>query len=72
MCSRPQYRCPQIQAKRGSTVNLASRLASVAQAGDVVVSEEAVQRAEGFIFQDVGPATLKGVAAPMRLFRVAR
>jgi adenylate cyclase len=56
----------------GRTVNLASRLSSVAQAGEVVVSEEVAQRAEGFSFQDMGLVTLKGVAAPMRLFRAAR
>jgi class 3 adenylate cyclase len=53
----------------GRTVNLASRLASVAQAGQVVVSEEVARQAEGFSFQDIGPVPLKGVAAPMRLFR---
>ncbi len=56
----------------GRTVNLASRLASVAQAGQVVVSEEVARLAEGFSFQDIGPVTLKGVAAPMRLFRAER
>jgi class 3 adenylate cyclase len=56
----------------GRTVNLASRLSSVAQAGEVVVSEEVAQRADGFSFQDTGLVTLKGVAAPMRLFRAAR
>jgi class 3 adenylate cyclase len=56
----------------GRTVNIASRLASVAQAGQVVVSEEVAKRAGGFNYQDMGPVTLKGVAAPMRLFRAAR
>jgi adenylate cyclase len=56
----------------GRTVNIASRLASVAQAGEVVVSEEVVRRAEGFNFQGMGPVTLKGLAAPMHLFRAAR
>jgi class 3 adenylate cyclase len=56
----------------GRTVNIASRLASVAQAGQVVVSEEVARLAEGFSFQDIGPVTLKGVAAPMRLFRAER
>jgi len=56
----------------GRIVNLASRLASVAQAGEVVVSEEVAQQADGFSYQDLGPTTLKGVAAPMRLFRAVR
>jgi adenylate cyclase len=56
----------------GRTVNIASRLASVAQAGEVVVSEEVAQRADGFSYEDIGPVTLKGVTVPMRLFRAAR
>jgi adenylate cyclase len=56
----------------GRIVNLASRLASVAQAGEVVVSEEVVQQAGGFNFQDIGPVTLKGLLAPMHLFRAMR
>jgi adenylate cyclase len=56
----------------GRTVNIASRLASVAQAGEVVVSEEVALRADGFSYEDMGPVTLKGVTVPMRLFRAAR
>jgi adenylate cyclase len=56
----------------GRTVNTASRLASVAQAGQVVVSEAVAQRADGFSYQDMGPVPLKGVKVPMRLFRAAR
>jgi adenylate cyclase len=53
----------------GRTVNLASRLALVAQAGDVVVSEEVAERSAGVRFEDLGRIPLKGVAGPMRLFR---
>ena len=56
----------------GRTVNLASRLASVAQAGEVVVSAEVAHRAEGVRLDDMGPVSLKGVAVPMRLFRAMR
>jgi adenylate cyclase len=56
----------------GRTVNTASRLASVAQAGQVVVSEEVAKRADGFSYQDMGPVPLKGVTVPMRLFRAER
>jgi adenylate cyclase len=56
----------------GRTVNIASRLASVAQAGEVVVSEDVAQRSEGVRFQEMGPVTLKSVAAPMQLFRALR
>jgi adenylate cyclase len=56
----------------GRTVNLASRLASVAQAGEVVVSEEVARWADGFSYQDMGPVTLKGVMVPTRVFRAVR
>jgi adenylate cyclase len=56
----------------GRTVNIASRLASVAHAGQVVVAEEVARMVEGFSFQDIGRVTLRGVAAPMRLFRAER
>ena len=56
----------------GRIVNLASRLASVAQAGEVVVSEDVARRAEGVRLRDVGPVALKGVEVPMRLFRAMR
>ncbi len=56
----------------GRTVNIASRLASVAQAGQVIVSEEVARRTEHVNFEDIGDVTLKGVAVPMRLFRAAR
>jgi class 3 adenylate cyclase len=51
---------------------VASRLASVAQAGEVVVSEEVAQQADGFSYEDMGLVTLKGVSAPMRLFRAGQ
>ena len=41
-------------------------------AGEVVVSEEVAQRADGFSYEDMGSVTLKGVTAPLRLFRAAR
>jgi adenylate cyclase len=56
----------------GRTVNLASRLASVAHASQVVVSEDVAQLADRFSYQDLGPVTLKGVTVPIRVFRAAR
>ena len=56
----------------GRTVNLASRLASVAQAGEVVVSEDVAQRSRDVRFDDMGPMALKGLDAPMQVFRAAR
>jgi hypothetical protein len=41
-------------------------------ARQTMVSEEVAQRADGFSYEDMGPVTLKGVTAPMRLFRAAR
>jgi adenylate cyclase len=56
----------------GRIVNLASRLASIAQAGEVIVSEEVVRSAEGLNFEEMGPVALKGVGTPMHLFRAMR
>jgi class 3 adenylate cyclase len=56
----------------GQTVNLASRLASVAQAGEVVVSGDVAERSDGFNYQDMGPVTLKGVTVHMQVFRATR
>jgi adenylate cyclase len=56
----------------GRTVNLAARIASYAQAGQVVVSEDTVQRsgrADGLRFQPLGPVELKGVTKPLPLYQ---
>ena len=54
----------------GQTVNLASRIADYAQAGEVIVSQAVVDAAMGspVSFRSVGPVDLKGVTAPMSLF----
>jgi len=53
----------------GRTVNLAARIASYAGAGQVLVSDEVVDEmiGRGVEFTEIGPAALKGVAAPVRL-----
>jgi adenylate cyclase len=54
----------------GRTVNLAARIASYAQAGQVVVSEDTARRSghDGSLrFQLLGPVELKGVARPLTL-----
>jgi adenylate cyclase len=58
----------------GRTVNIASRIASRATAGEVLVSEETLQRVddEGLSFEALPPVELKGLAAAMQLYRVAR
>jgi adenylate cyclase len=58
----------------GRTVNLASRIASHAEGGEVLASEETARRAseEGVRFEPVGPVTLKGVAQPVNLYQAFR
>jgi adenylate cyclase len=58
----------------GRTVNVAARIADRAQAGEVLASEETIDRADGveIRFERVGPAELKGVAQPVILYRALR
>jgi adenylate cyclase len=54
----------------GRTVNLAARIAEYARPGEVVVSREVVDAADGgsVTFTEIGPVELKGVAGPLRLY----
>lgn len=59
----------------GRTVNLASRVAGRAQAGQVLVTESVVADSEpdaDLVFSSIGAAQLKGVAAPVDLFEAAQ
>jgi adenylate cyclase len=58
----------------GQTVNLASRIADYAQAGEVIVSRSVVDAADGsrVAFRDVGTVELKGVAGAMKLYAAGR
>jgi adenylate cyclase len=58
----------------GRTVNLAARIASYAQAGQVVVSQETVQRSgdRQVWFDPLGAVELKGVAKPLPLYQAYR
>jgi adenylate cyclase len=58
----------------GRTVNLAARIASYAQAGQVVVSEETAQRSgdRRVWFDPLGAVELKGVAKPLPLYLAYR
>jgi adenylate cyclase len=58
----------------GRTVNIASRIADRASAGEVLTSEETVaQVGDGEVrFERAGPVELKGVAKPVTLYRVVR
>ena len=53
----------------GRTVNLASRIADYARPGEVLVSQEVVDAAEGgpVTFTEIGPVELKGVPGTLRL-----
>jgi class 3 adenylate cyclase len=58
----------------GRTVNVAARIAEYARAGEVLVSQEVVDAAEGapVTFTPIGPVELKGVSGPLQLHRAAR
>lgn len=58
----------------GSTVNLASRIASHAGAGEVLVSDETVGRFThaGVRFEPLGPRSFKGIPRPVTLHRAER
>jgi adenylate cyclase len=56
----------------GSTVNLAARVSTAAAPGEVLVTEAIRQLADldPATFEEIDPASLKGVSTPVRLFRV--
>jgi adenylate cyclase len=58
----------------GRTVNLAARIAEYARPGEVLVSREVVDAADGgpVTFIEVGPVELKGVAGMLRLYAARR
>ena len=58
----------------GQTVNVASRIADYAPAGDVIVSQQVVDASAGaaIAFREVGPVELKGVAGAMLLHAASR
>jgi adenylate cyclase len=58
----------------GRTVNLAARIAEYARPGEVLVSQEVVDAAEGgpVTFTEIGPVELKGVRGTLRLHIAGR
>jgi adenylate cyclase len=58
----------------GRTVNIASRIADQAEGGEILTSQETVERAAdgGVSFVQARTAELKGVAEPVTLYRVLR
>jgi adenylate cyclase len=60
----------------GNDVNIASRLVDLAAPGEVITSEATVDRAadelDGVVFESLGPAVIRGIPAPIPLFRALR
>lgn len=58
----------------GRTVNLAARIADYARPGEVIVSQEVVEAADGapVSFEEIGPVELKGIKGTLRLHAARR
>jgi len=55
----------------GDTINLASRLSSLAKGGEIMVGPGTYRQAEGhFTFESLGPTTVKGKAGPIQVHKV--
>ncbi len=55
----------------GDTINLASRLTSLAKPGEILVSPDTYYQSEGhFSFEDFGLTQVKGKAEPVQVYRV--
>ena len=55
----------------GDTINLASRLTSLAKPGEILVSPDTYCQSEGhFTFEDFGLTQVKGKAEPVQVYRV--
>jgi class 3 adenylate cyclase/tetratricopeptide (TPR) repeat protein len=55
----------------GDTINMASRLSSLARAGEILVGSGTYRQAEGhFHFEQLGPTKIKGKAEPIQVYRV--
>ncbi len=57
-------------------MNIAARIVDLAAAGEVIASEATTLRAaeglESVIFEALGPAVIRGIPAPIPLFRALR
>jgi class 3 adenylate cyclase/tetratricopeptide (TPR) repeat protein len=55
----------------GETINVASRLSSLAKAGEILVGHDTYRQAEGhFTFEDLEPTALKGKTEPVLVHKV--
>jgi predicted ATPase/class 3 adenylate cyclase len=60
---------------RGGALNLASRLCSIAGAGEILASETVTglaRKTDDLAYRDRGPVTLKGFPAPVAVLQIAR
>jgi adenylate cyclase len=58
----------------GRTVNVAARIAEYARPGEVLVTDQVMDAADGtpVTFTEIGPVELKGVSGALRLLRAGR
>ena len=55
----------------GDTINVASRLSTLAKAGEILVGHDTYRQGEGhFMFESLEPAILKGKTEPVRVHKV--
>lgn len=55
----------------GSTINVASRLSSLAKASEIIVGQHTYQQSEGYFdFQVLEPTKVKGKAEPVQVYKV--
>jgi adenylate cyclase len=58
----------------GDGVNIAARLEGIADPGGICISEDAFRQVRGKVateFEDIGEQSLKNIARPLRVYRVA-
>src|SRR3972149_2815300 len=69
---RPVQKClMEMMAIVGETPNIAARLQGLAEPNTVVISSATYRLVEGlFDCQDLGLHTLKGVSAPVQMYRI--
>jgi class 3 adenylate cyclase len=60
----------------GHDVNVAARIVDVAGPGEVVLSDATLSavgaRLQAVTFEELGPVIMKGIPAPVRLYRASR
>ncbi len=55
----------------GDTINIASRLCSLAKPDEIIIGHETYHEAEGYFhLEEMEPATVKGKAEPLRIYKV--